>query len=488
METVIRKKNILHVLVTLLVFTWSGSVMAQEGLYSLTDLGNLGGPRIYNVDINDVGKIVGCGETEIITDGRIWKAFVEDQSKIKPLFNDGNIRSSANSINRGGVIAGHKDGKAFLIGNTGVFTDLGSVLDDPVNWGISVNAASKVVGYSIGSYDRGVLWENSSPNVYGVTDIGNLGGFTTQALGINDADQIVGFSINSKGSSQAFLWQRIGGNSSMTPLGVLPGFSDSTATRINNKGEVIGYSWKSDSGITNACIWRSDSLATPINLQNFSTLENITNSQAFGINDKSVVVGVFILDGQERAFIWDGVNGMRDLNSLIPAGSGMTLSVAYAINNKGQIVGYGQKTGSGNASVFLLTPPAVDEPSMPYGVDIDIRPWNLHNHVNTHARWGLIPVAILSNKNLQAPRDVVKKSLRFGQTGNENSLAFCGHWHWDVNHDGQKDLICYFHEGPSKFQCGDKEGILRGETKDGVEFEGRDMVQVVPCKPFKNHR
>jgi len=484
MKTVSRKK--FAILVFLLFFGSAGSipVNAQSDLYSMTDLGNLGGPRIYVVDINDSGQIVGCGDTDVITDGRIWKAFVGTQGGVQSLFNGDNSRSSANSINKAGVIAGYKNGKAFLLGNNGVFTDLGNALDDPLNWGMSVNSAAKVAGYGTGSYDRGVLWENGTSNVYGITDIGNFGGSSTQAASINDSDQIVGFSLDSAGSSRAFRWQRNNGNGSMTPLAVLPSFADSTATRINNKGEAIGYSWKYDSEgnpIVHACLWQNNNLVD---------LESASNgySIAYGINEATVVVGVRMVGGEERAFIWDGTNGMRDLNSLIPVGSGLTLSAAYAINNKGQIVGYGQKTGSPNASVFLLTPPPISAPDGPFGIDIDIRPWNFHNQINMHARWELIPVAILSDKDFHAPREVVKKSLKFGPTGNEDSLAFCMPWNWDVNHDGRKDLICYFHEGPTKFQCDDKEGVLKGKTKDGEEFEGRDLVQVVPCKPIRYHR
>jgi hypothetical protein len=52
--------------------------------------------------------------------------------------------------------------------------------------------------------------------------------------------------------------------------------------------------------------------------------------------------------------IWTSAGGMKDLNSLIPANSGWTLINANAINNVGQITGYGQKGAYNHA--FLLTP------------------------------------------------------------------------------------------------------------------------------------
>jgi probable HAF family extracellular repeat protein len=51
---------------------------------------------------------------------------------------------------------------------------------------------------------------------------------------------------------------------------------------------------------------------------------------------------------------------MTDLNSLIDSASGWTLENAEAINNSGEIVGYGSNTNSG-CEAFLLTP--VPEPT-----------------------------------------------------------------------------------------------------------------------------
>ena len=45
---------------------------------------------------------------------------------------------------------------------------------------------------------------------------------------------------------------------------------------------------------------------------------------------------------------------MLDLNNLIPANSGWLLQQATAINDQGQIVGYG--TLNGQSEAFLLTP------------------------------------------------------------------------------------------------------------------------------------
>jgi len=72
-------------------------------------------------------------------------------------------------------------------------------------------------------------------------------------------------------------------------------------------------------------------------------------SVALGVNDAGQVVGQ---NGTNGAFLYDhGV--MSNLNSLIPAGSGITLLAATSINKSGQIVAY--STGA-QPRAYLLTP------------------------------------------------------------------------------------------------------------------------------------
>jgi uncharacterized membrane protein len=60
--------------------------------------------------------------------------------------------------------------------------------------------------------------------------------------------------------------------------------------------------------------------------------------------------------GEERAVIWkDDALTPTDLNALIPRDSGWMLETATAINDAGQIVGYGTYQGE-SKKIFLLTP------------------------------------------------------------------------------------------------------------------------------------
>jgi probable HAF family extracellular repeat protein len=128
--------------------------------------------------------------------------------------------------------------------------------------------------------------------LYKVQDLGTLGGPWSQAAGINEAGKVVGGSpASDEGGVHAFLYS--GGQ--MSDLGTLGG-SDSSALDINDADKVVGSS---------------------------------STSEAFTYH----------------AFLYsDGV--MRDLNSLIPANSGFELTSAAAINDNGNIVGYGYNQGS----------------------------------------------------------------------------------------------------------------------------------------------
>jgi probable HAF family extracellular repeat protein len=326
---------------------------------------------------------------------------------------------------------------------------------------------------------RGFRWAGTAKN-----DVGTLGGNLSQAYSINGMGNVVGFSNNASGNSRAFLW-----NGSMRELEVLPGYQDSFANRLNNHNQVVG---RVESKI-NSEIYNPLPNSQPFLWENGSIIGLGTLGgdfgEALGINDVGVVVGWSMVGEGTRAFIWDknSSSGMVDLNGLISQDSGWILAAATGINNQGQIVGYGFQNGGSNEQAFLLTPLPQENPEEAFEVKIDIRPWNLQNRIHLQGRWSLIPIAILSDADFNALKDVDRRSLTFGRTGEEDSLAFCAPWKWDVNHDRKKDLVCYFHERPAGFQCGDTVGTLKGKTLKGEAFEAQDKVQVGLCPPPKKH-
>jgi len=241
--------------------------------------------------------------------------------------------------------------------------------------------------------------------VYGVINLGTLGGATSEAHGINDRGEVVGASIDGNGDPQAFQWH----NGVMTGLGFLPGASNSIAYAINNQGEITGQShvsatnyhaflFSSNSLVDIGTLGGPSSLARAINdnreiagsSQLVSNEPNWWDSETFlwhsnqfihippfgtdwlncdamGINQSSWISGITHLYSPKRhwwAYVWFDSNGnssndyteMRLLGSMGPKDSAGENSGANDINDIGQAVGW---TGITNTTepvhAFLVT-------------------------------------------------------------------------------------------------------------------------------------
>ena len=162
---------------------------------------------------------------------------------------------------------------------------------------------------------------DSSGTGNGVTDLGNLGGFTTEADAINNAGQVVGYSATGTGND-AFL--QTGGT--MSNVGTLGG-DYSAATAINGAGVIVGTAY-SASGYRQAFM---DASATMTGL---GVLPGTIASEAFGINAVRLVVGIsYDNGGEDHAFSWS--NGtMQAIPTL-----GGSISAAFGVNDSGWIVG-----------------------------------------------------------------------------------------------------------------------------------------------------
>lgn len=206
-----------------------------------------------------------------------------------------------------------------------------------------VNDRGQVVGFSIvlrQNLQSAFLWADGV-----MTDIGHANdtASNTRAFDINDNGQVVGDIVASgEGSAQlAFIWQ----DGELQTLETAEGYASSTAVSINERGEVVG--WSADGSVTSAVVWSSGAV------ENIGTLPGDESSQALGINDLGQVVGWSGAADETRAFIWQaGV--MTDLNSLLPPSSDWVLVEATDINGQGLIVGSGRKDGQLRA--FMLRP------------------------------------------------------------------------------------------------------------------------------------
>jgi probable HAF family extracellular repeat protein len=168
------------------------------------------------------------------------------------------------------------------------------------------------------------IWDSTN----GMTDLGTLGGNTSNALGINDSGQVVGWSYLADNITyHAFKWTPTRG---MVDLGT-PGGRWSQASAINSAGEAAGQTTSPDlEGLP--FYWSARDGFVHIGLA-----RQAGNDFAFGINDQGEVTGQFYTpDGVVHAFVWS-----KDLGRPVPIGAlpGGLHSVGTAINNLRHITG-----------------------------------------------------------------------------------------------------------------------------------------------------
>ncbi len=261
----------------------------------------------------------------------------------------------------------------------GVTTDLGT-LGGAASEAYGVNETGVVIGRAqqANGYYRAFRWQSGT-----MSNLGTLGGTESEAKAVNGQGQIVGWSFNASAQHRAFVYD----NATMTALPTLGG-TEGYAYAMSDAGYIVGAAYTS-SGEQHACRWYNgvatdlltlggnSSCAFAINAYGWiagsarnaagqdraclwnagirtdmGTLGGAT-AVAYGINNAGQVVGkAAVASGTFHAFLWE--NGhMYDLNTLIPAASGWDLREAWAINENGEIAGWGVQAGATRS--FLLS-------------------------------------------------------------------------------------------------------------------------------------
>jgi|CXWL01.1.fsa_nt_gi probable HAF family extracellular repeat protein len=260
-------------------------------------------------------------------------------------FNNNHVDAAAFDINNVGQVTGIYQGfpgqKAFIVGPDGSVgeTTLGTI-GGKSSVAFGINDSGQVVGSSNESGHAFI----TGPDGVGTTDLGTLGGYYSGGYGINNSGQAAGYSYTSKSSSNYHAFITGPNGEGMTDLGTLTGGSeDSFAYGINDAGQVVGNSG-------NHAFITGPNGSGMIDLGAFGGI----NSIATAINNSGQAVG-YTLSPFVHAFQYN-YGEMIDLSKLeeVVAAGWTNLLTAEGINDYGQIVGAGILHGQNAA--YVLSP------------------------------------------------------------------------------------------------------------------------------------
>jgi len=218
-----------------------------------------------------------------------------------------------------------------------------SVASTNRSFGSKVNILGRIAGAAYTTdaggaiiQSRAVRWKGLMPEV-----LGTLGGQTSAALGINDADRIVGYStLPGESQVRAFQWY----NGVMSPLPNPSGASLAYAYDISNANHIVGVA----GGPTpvKPVLWHNGSMyQLPIPAWS-------RTGSASAVNDAGIAVGNYEINqatGTFAAVAW--VNGQRqELGNL---GGSYAYAIASDINNTGQIVGTSNSAAGNTGFIWI---------------------------------------------------------------------------------------------------------------------------------------
>lgn len=221
---------------------------------------DIGGPRARPVAFNTRGEVA------INVDGtpeETARAYYWRDGEALPIGSGRAGGTKAVAIDEHGWVAGNTttaqgDQRAFVWRNgtmTGLGTLGGTTSEVATNPARPDHQAMSDAGHIVGTSttadgaEHGFVWQDGT-----MTDLGTLGGDSTQPTAVNDRGEVVGHSLNGDHEQRPFYWYA----GTMTDLGTLGG-GIGHAYGLNEHGVIVGAS-RTASGAHHATLWR---LTTP---------------------------------------------------------------------------------------------------------------------------------------------------------------------------------------------------------------------------------
>lgn len=324
--------------------------MAQN--YTIDDLGTIAGNSVSTgYALSDTGQAAGTSSTPTAA-----IAVLFSNAKVTNISTLGSNVSVATGINGSGEVVGWNDfysgssisPEAFLYSNGSMTSIDAPSLFPSGTEAAAINDAGAVVGTGYLSSDHFHAFQYSGGKM---KDLGPPGALQSSAVAINHSGQIIGGYYTSATKSGEFLIT----NGKMTTLPVPAGASAVAAFGINEGGEIVGSIFFASGAPSHAARFANGTWA------DLGAIAGAAASRATSVNQAGAIVGTAFFPqtqyhppkpGKHVPFV-SSASGLVNLNLLVAAGTGFTLTDAVAINDLGQILCNATNPGGAKHAVLL---------------------------------------------------------------------------------------------------------------------------------------